>query len=156
MKTTILVLFLTTLFVINGCMQLTLRPADFSWPVEVVVKPDSAGVVQHTRYQVAFNVKALLYAELNDSMKCSQYSIHMIRDVKGYYFIVAKDFKHVYVFAQKENALVLEQKIYIAETGLVAPAFNQKPPFIQLVNEANENEAPIVLTESGIEKGTSK
>jgi hypothetical protein len=156
MKTIFFFLFFAILFIAGGCAPLTLRPADFSWPVDVVVKPDSMGTVQLTRYQISFTVKALLFEELKDSIKVTQHVFHIIRDKKGYYFITAKDFKNVYVFAQEEGSLELEKKIFISEKSLRAPAMNQKPPFIQLVNEADENESPIMLSESGIQKGGSK
>lgn len=150
-------LLLTSVILLSGCTPLTLKPVDFSWPIDAVVKPDSLGNVQHIRYYFAFNIKNLLFEELNDSSKANQYSIHMIRDRKGYYFMTAKDFKNVYVFAHKEDALVLEKKIFVSEKGLKAPGFNQDSPFIKLnVNEADENAAPIMLSENGIEKGTSK
>jgi hypothetical protein len=156
MKTLYSFLCIVMFFLVEGCAPLTLRPADFSWPVDVVVKPDSIGTVQHTRYQISFNVKALLFEELKDSVKVTQHLFHIIRDKKGYYFITAKDFKNVYVFAQKEGSLELEKKIFISEKSLKAPAMNQKSPFIQLVNEVDENELPIMLSESGIQKGGSK
>jgi hypothetical protein len=62
----------------------------------------------------------------------------------------------VYVFASSEGALKLEKKILINEKGLEAPAFNQKAPFIQLINEKNENEPPVLLSKSGIQGGEKK
>jgi hypothetical protein len=156
MKTSFFFLFFAILFIVGGCAPLALRPADFSWPVDVVVKPDSIGTVQLTRYQVSFNIKALLFEELKDSVKVTNHAFHIIRDKKWYYFITAKDFKNVYVFTQKEGALELEKKIFISEKGLKAPALNQKPPFIELVNEADKNESTIILLENGIQKGGSK
>jgi hypothetical protein len=136
--------------ILAGCSTLVLRPADFSWPIEIALKPDIKGIVKEVRYQVSFNVKALLYEELQDSIGVTKYTLHIVRDQAGYYFITANGFKNVYVFRQDDGALRLEKKIQISETRLEAPAFNQKAPYIYLINENKENEAPVVLTNKGI------
>ena len=142
--------------ILAGCSTLLLRPADFSWPVEVTLKPDGKGNVQEARYQMSFNVKALLFEELQDSVTVTKHTLHILRDQAGYYFITAKGFKNVYVFGQGDGALKLEKKILISEKGLEAPALNQKTPFIQLINENKENEAPVALTKDGIVEGGKK
>lgn len=153
-----ILLLCTTIFVflLAGCNSLALRPAEFAWPVEVVLKPDAKGTVQETRYQVSFNVKALLFDAVQDSVNVSKHSLHVIRDEAGYYFVTAKGFKDVYVFASSDAALKLEKKISINEKGLEAPAFNQKAPLIQLINEENENETPVLLSKDGIQGGEKK
>lgn len=142
--------------ILAGCSTLLLRPADFSWPVEVTLKPDGKGNVQEARYQMSFNVKALLFEELQDSVTVTKHTLHILRDQAGFYFITAKGFKNVYVFGQGDGALKLEKKILISEKGLEAPALNQKTPFIQLINENKENEAPVALTKDGIVEGGKK
>ena len=156
MKTTFCFLFCILAFIIEGCTPLTLRPADFSWPIEIVAAPDSSGTIQVTRYKVAFNSKPLFFEELQDSTHVTQYTLHVVRDQNGYYFITAKDFKNVYVFIQGEGALKLEKKILVSEKGLEAPAFNQKGLFVQLVNEKKENEPSILLSNDGIQEGEKK
>ena len=153
MKTTFCFLFCTLSFIIEGCTPLTLRPADFSWPIEIAATPESNGTIQVMRYKVAFNSKPLLWEELKDSTHVTKYTLHVIRDLNGYYFITAKDFKNVYVFVQGEGALNLEKKISVSEKGLKAPAFNQKGSLIQFVNEQKENEPSILLSNDGIQKG---
>ena len=49
--------------------------------------------------------------------------------------MTAVDFKNVYVFTVEENAFSLENKIQINETGLNNPAFNQRKPFIELLDD---------------------
>jgi hypothetical protein len=142
--------------ILAGCSTLLLRPADFSWPVEVVLKPDAKGNVQEARYQISFNVKALLFEELQDSVTVPNHTLHILRDSAGYYFITAKRFKNVYVFSQGDGALKLERKIYVTDKGLDAPALNQKTPYVHLINENKENDAPIVLTKDGILEGGKK
>jgi hypothetical protein len=156
MKTTFCVLFCTLAFIIEGCTPLTLRPADFSWPIEIVANPESDGTIQVARYKVAFNTKALLFEELQDSIHVTKYSLHVVRDQDGYYFVTGKNFKNVYVFAQGEGSLKLEKKIQISEKGLEAPAFNQKGLFIQLVNEQKADAPAILLSKDGIQKGDKK
>jgi hypothetical protein len=156
MRTTLQVVVCLLVIVFAGCSPLLLRPADFSWPVEVALKPDGKGNVQETRYQVSFNVKALLFEELKDSVTVTKYTLHILRDYAGYYFITAKGFKNVYVFGQGDGSLKLEKKILVAEKGLEAPALNQKTPYIHLINEDKENEPPVVLTKDGIIEGGKK
>jgi hypothetical protein len=139
--------------ILAGCSTLLLRPADFSWPVEVVLKPDGKGNVQESRYQISFNVKALLFEELQDSVTVQNHTLHILRDSAGYYFITAKRFKNVYVFSQGDGVLKLERKICVTDMGLDAPALNQKTPYVHLINENKENDAPIVLTKDGIQEG---
>lgn len=132
-----------------GCTSLALKPADFSWPVESVLKADSKGMVQENRYQVSFSIKPLLFAETGDSLN-TNVTFRVIRDRAGYYFITAPGFKHVYVFGTGDGALTLESKIMISETGLASPAFNARPPHVQLLNG---NDKPRLLSRSGIQEG---
>lgn len=143
---------LTLAVAVVGCSTVALKPADFSWPVEVVVKPDSKGMVQEARYQVAFNVKPLLFEEFQDSVNIAK-PLRLIRDYRGYYFITGNDFKHVYVFEQDDASLTLAKKIKVTEKGLQSPAFNQKNQFIELISTANAGEPPILLTKDGIQEG---
>jgi hypothetical protein len=73
--------------------------------------------------------------------------------MKGYYFITASKFKNVYVFGQIEGGLKLTNKILVSQDGLENPAFNQRPPYIQLLNGENP---PVSLTKEGILEGENK
>jgi hypothetical protein len=77
----------------------------------------------------------------------------MIRDMKGYYFITASQFKNVYVFEQTEGGLKLKNRILVAQNGLSEPALNQRVPFIQVVNGKNP---AVLLTEDGVFEGEKK
>lgn len=136
-----------------GCSSLMLKPADFSWPVESVLKADSNGMIQENRYQLSFSVRPLLFEETGDSANASEVTIRMIRDHMGYYFIAAPKFKNVYVFATAEGGLKLEKKIMISAGGMNAPAFNSRAPYIQLLNE---NDKPRLLSKDGIHVGTQR
>ncbi|MCW9096749.1 MAG: hypothetical protein OQJ93_05110, partial [Ignavibacteriaceae bacterium] len=70
-------------------------------------------------------------------------------DNQGLYFITASNFKNVYIFRADEGKMVLNNKIFISEFGLQTPAFNQRNPYIELVDGNNK----MNLTSKGIEGG---
>jgi hypothetical protein len=152
MKVSVALVFLA-LITLSGCSPLTLKPADFSWPIESVLKVDDKGFVDEPRYFLKFNVKGLLFAETKDSVNVSKVMLRMIRDVDGYYFITASKFKNVYVFEQAEGGLKLNNKIFVSEHGLNEPAFNKRPSYVDLLSEKT---APIHLTKDGIKEGGKK
>ena len=156
MKTTLTIFVCILAVQIMGCSTLVLRPVDFSWPIEVTLQPDGKGNVQEARYQLSFNVKALLFEELQDSTTVKKHTLRILRDQAGYYFITAKGFKNVYVFGHGDGTLRLQKKIFVSEKGLDAPALNQRVPYISLINEKRGNEAPILLTKDGIAEGGKK
>ena len=139
--------------ILAGCSSLILKPADFAWPVESVLSVDSQGKVQSERYSFSVDVKALLFAETQDSVNILKINLRIIRDVKGYYFITASQFKNVYVFEQTVGGLKLKNKILVAQSGLTEPALNQRVPYVQLVNGKNP---ALLLTEEGVFEGEKK
>ena len=143
-------LVLVYVLVLSGCGGLVLRPADFSWPVESVLNVDAKGMASEDRYSMSFNIKPLLFDETGDSTHVSRATLRMIRDVNGYYFVTGTKFKNVYVFSSDDGALKLQNKIMAKESGLENPAFNQRPPYIQLLNEKDK---PLLLSRSGIQQG---
>jgi hypothetical protein len=152
MRTVVPIALLIALFVF-GCSSVTLKPADFSWPVELVLKVDPKGTVQDTRYSFSLNVKELLFAETGDSVNVSHVTLRMIRDVRGFFYLTAQHFKSVYVFAQTDGALSLAKRIAVSEKGLTEPAFNLRPPHVQLVRE---HDPAVLLTPDGIAEGGKK
>ncbi|HCA81712.1 MAG TPA: hypothetical protein DEP53_18440 [Bacteroidetes bacterium] len=156
MKTTLNIFAWFLAVQIMGCSTLVLKPVDFSWPIEVALQPDGKGNLREARYQLSFNVKALFFAELQDSASVSKHTLHVLRDQAGYFFITAKGFKNVYVFRHGDGTLSLQKKIFVSEKGLDAPALNQRAPYISLINEKRGNEAPILLTKDGIAEGGKK
>jgi len=147
---TLVVLSVTLIVLGTACTMLTLQPADFSWPVESALKVDDQGNVTEDRYSTDFNTIALFYEEFQDSIAYKGKEIRLIRNNAGNYFITGKDFKNVYVFKANEGTLTLEKKIFISEFGLKSPAFNQRSPYIELVN----GDYKINLTNDGIEGGS--
>jgi len=131
-----------------GCVALTLSPSDFSWPIESELTADKNGMVNEDRYHLRFNVKPLLFEELQDSLKVSGKTFRVIRDQEGYYFISGPQFKNVYVFEHSAAGLSQVAKIKVSQQGLVNPAFNKRPPHIQLLSG---REKPLYLNRYGIQ-----
>ncbi|MCX7984143.1 MAG: hypothetical protein N3A63_04500 [Bacteroidetes bacterium] len=135
--------------ILAGCSSVVLKPADFSWPIESVLKVNEKGLIQDQRHCFTLNVRALFYLETNDSVNITV-PVRVIRDREGYYYMTAQKFKNVYVFEHVEGGLKLVNTILITTRGLGAPAFNQRAPYIQLVNE---KDPPRMLTKDGIVEG---
>ena len=120
---------------IAGCSSVVLKPADFSWPLENVIKVDEKGFITEDRYTFNINVKSIFQQEFADSNLATGKEIRIIRDKAGYYYMTAPEFKNVYVLLPVEGGMKLENKITISETNpLTSPAFNQKNPNIELLD----------------------
>ena len=142
----LLILFLFLILITAACSVLTLQPANFSWPLESVLPVDDNGEVTGDRYSLEVNTVGLFFEEFQDSLSYKDKEIRMIRDNQGYYFMTASNFKNVYVFKIDEGKLVLENKIFISEFGLKTPAFNQRDPYIELIDGTNK----MNLTHKGV------
>ena len=133
-----------------GCSNLILKPADFAWPIESVLKPDEKGNVQEKRYSLVFNTKELFLEATGDSLGYQNKELRVIRNPEGYYFMVADNFKNVYVFCPSDGSLSLTNKIEISDsTGIKNPTFNQRPPYIELNYDNNKK---VNLTSDGIKE----
>jgi hypothetical protein len=141
------------IFLVAGCSPLMLKPADFSWPIESELKVNPNGMVQEDRYSISFNVKPLFYEETKDSVNLTNQTVRLIRNASGFYFITAVHFKNVYVFSQDDGGLLLEKVIPVSKDGLTSPAFNQRAPYIELLNGKDQ---PIVLTKDGVKEEGKK
>ena len=95
---------------------------------------------------MSFNTKPLFFEEIGDSTAYLDRDIRIIRDTKGYYFVTAKNFKNVYVFEGIDGELKLDNKIGISEKGMNNPAFNQRIPYIELVDNGKKT----LLSNEGI------
>ena len=139
------------LFIITAaCSVLTLQPANFSWPLESVLPVDDNGNISEDRYSLEVNTIGMFFEEFQDSLSYKSKEVRMIRDNQGFYFLTSTNFKNVYVFKADEGKLVQENKIFISEFGLQTPAFNQRDPYIELVDGTNK----MNLTHKGIEGGS--
>lgn len=145
----IFVALVLTGIILTACSSLKLSPAEFSWPIESVMKIDKDGFVKEDRYSFSFNTKALFIEEMQDSMAYQGKDIRMIRNQDGYYFITSKAFKNVYIFQPAEASLELKEKVLVSEKGLNNPFFNQRNPYIELV----DGDYKIYLTSEGIYGG---
>ena len=144
-----LILSLVFLSLTAACSVLTLQPVNFSWPLESVLPIDENGNVSEDRYSIEFNTAGLYYEEFQDSLSYKGKELRLIRNHQGLYFITASKFKNVYVFRANEETLVLNAKIFISEFGIDKPAFNQRNPYIELI----DGEKKINLSSEGIEGG---
>ena len=149
MKKLIIPLFLLSL-IIAACSVLTLQPANFSWPLESILPVDDNGNISEDRYSIEVNTVGMFFEEFQDSLSYKSKEVRMIRDNQGFYFLTSTNFKNVYVFKVDEGNLVQENKIFISEFGLQTPAFNQRDPYIELVDGTNK----MNLTYKGIEGGS--
>ena len=139
---------LLTAGVLAGCSSLRLAPADFSWPVESVIRVNDNGMANEDRYALSFNAKPLYFEETGDSLAYLDRELRVIRDTLGYYYITGNKFKNVYIFTMGDGAFNLYNEIQISGTGISNPAFNQRPPYIELI----EGNKKYYLSNDGIEK----
>ena len=142
-------LIFASITILSACSSLLLEPAQFSWPIESVLKVDKDGFVKEERHSINFNTKALFFQETQDSLSFAGKTLHFIRNNEGYYFMTSTDFKNVYVFSVEKNSFSLQNTILVNETGLSNPAFNQRSPYIELLDDAKTYK----LTSEGIEEG---
>jgi hypothetical protein len=148
-KYSVLLLF----FIFPACSTLILQPANFAWPVESVLKVDDTGFVNEQRFSFSFNTKNLFLEETGDSLAYMNKDLRVIRDSKGYYFIVGNNFKNVYVFNAENGGFMLNNKIAISDSvGMQNPSFNQRPPYIEL----NYGSEKVNLTNEGIKEEDEK
>lgn len=143
-------LFVLILF-LPACSGIVLEPSDFAWPVESVIKVNDDGTIEEKRYSLSFDAKNLFLAETGDSLAYLDRELRIIRDQKGYYYMTAERFKNIYVFNVSDGKFSLSTKIEIAgeeQPGLTKPAFNQRPPFIELLN----GDQKIMISNEGIKE----
>ncbi len=141
-------MILLTAALLAGCSPMRLAPSDFSWPVESVIRVSDNGMAKEERYALSFNAKPLYFEETGDSLAYLDRDLRVIRDTLGYYYITGNKFKNVYVFTMGDGAFNLYDKFQISETGMTDPVFNQRPPYIELI----EGNKKYYLSNSGIEK----
>jgi len=140
------------LFVTACSSSLVIKKVNFAQPLESVLTPNNNGMVKDVRDGLKFNVMPLQYAETKDTSSVTTQDVHLIRGHEGYYYVTAKGYKDVFVMAPSDGTLKLKKKIHINDQGLQNPAFNQRAPYIQLLNGSS---ASYDLTKDGI-KGKEK
>lgn len=133
-----------------ACSSLTLENVDFGWPVESALTVSASNTVGDVRYAVAFPVAQLAMAEFADSTALRGAILRVIRNHEGYYFVTGPRFKHVYIFAPRASTLVQSAVLEVSATGLNAPAFNLRPPYVELIDGGSNAR---LLTSSDIVEG---
>lgn len=148
-----IIFFLLTLVTFFGCAQLILEPADFAWPIETVLDTNDEGIVQESRYSFTANVKELFIMETSDSTAYLNQAVRIIRDTEGYYYFIAPGFKNVYICSAKDGQFILHSQVFVSEFGLDLPAFNQRKPYVELL----EGEEHLVyLNSQGIKENNGE
>ena len=139
-----------TALMLPGCSSLKLENVNFGWAVESPLTVSAANTVEDVRYAVAFPVAQLAMAEFADSAALRGTTLRVIRNPEGFYFVTGPRFKHVYIFAPRASALVQSAVLDVSPTGLVAPAFNLRPPYVELIDGGSNAR---LLTSSDIVEG---
>jgi len=138
-------------FIFSACTQsLVISNVDYSQPVETVLTPDNQGTVTDVQHGLTFNILPLQYSETRDTTSVTTKEVRLIRGSEGYYYITAPGYKHVYVMEPEHRSLRLKKQILVSENGISKPAFNQREPYIQLVNR--ETKEMYQLTAKGVQK----
>lgn len=133
----LILLFLIITFV-SCSSDIIIKPVEFAWPIESVVKTDSNGKVEIQRYSISLNTKPIFFQEFADSNSAVGKEVRVICDVKGYYYFYAENFSNVYVLSSAPGRFKLERKILIPEANVKSIAFNQKNPYIEILTKNNK------------------
>jgi len=144
-------LLLICVTVFMGCSQaLVISEVDYSQPIESVLQTNEKGMVNDVKSGLSFNILPLQYVETQDTSSVTTEEVRMIRGKEGYYYITSPGYQNVFVMAPEKGTLKLKNRILIKEGGISKPAFNQRNPYVQLLNrETGENYA---LTVKGIQQ----
>ncbi len=127
----------TLLVLTVACAPLTLTDVDYAQPVESVMTPDQNGNVEDVRLGISFNITPINVEELGEDAPLPN-EVRFIRGSQGYYFVTAPGYSNVYVLESGEQIMELYETIFVSEAGLANPAFNQRPPHIQLIDGPDE------------------
>lgn len=141
-----------SLFLVS-CSSLTLENVHYGWPVEEVAAVSQSNRVESDRHGLSFSVAKIAENELQDSTALQGKKVRILRNDEGYYFLTAAGFKHVYVFSPGAHELAKESVIEVAPSGLVDPALNLRPPYVELIDANGFHK---LLTHSDIVEGNSK
>lgn len=136
--------------ILVGCgSKMTIKRVNYSQPLETVLETSENGKVEALEYGLSFNIKPIQYKETNDTTSVTTEKVHLIRNSNGYYFLTASGYNNVYVLQPETGSLKLHKSIQITQDGLNQPAFNQRDPYIQLIDKKSEQ--TYRLTEKGIQ-----
>lgn len=130
-----ILILVSTVLMASGCATIVLEPADFSWPVETVLKVDANGFISEERHTFDINTKPIFYEEFSDSNSYAGKEIRIIRNKDGYYYFTGEGFKNVYMLQSIVGGMKLKEKLSVSDSlTLKMPAFNQKSSGIELTD----------------------
>lgn len=132
-----------------SCRSLVIENVDYSQPIESVLNVNDDGRVSDVNTGLSFNLMPLQYIETEDTSSVTTPEVRVIRNHQGYYFVTAPGYSNVFVLKPDEGVLRLHETILIDESGITNPAFNQRPPVIELLDGT---EQVYRLTSDGIEE----
>jgi len=133
-KLTPLIFLISVSLIGTACNKFVIEGVNYSQEVESVLEPDENGNVEDVRHDLTFNINPLLKEEFGEGEQLNIEEIRLIRNAEGFYFITAKNFRHVYVMKPGHSNLKLENKIRVSDDRLISPAFNYRDGIVQLVN----------------------
>lgn len=140
-----------TAVVLIACgSKMAIKRVNYAQPLETVLEPSETGKVDAVKHGLSFNIKPLQYQETQDTSSVSTNKVHLIRNSKGFYFITAPDYSNVYIMKPETGSLNLYKTVQITNDGIGDPAFNQRNPYIQLIDQ--ETDESYRLTEEGIQQ----
>lgn len=137
---------ITLLFSACGS-SVTIQNVDFAQPLEEQLQPNAQGEVMGERSGISFSILPMLE---NEGLSLDEFGgtpVNIIKNHQGYYFVTAAGFRNVYVMETNENELKSEAILRVSEQRLENPAFNQRNPFIQLI----DGDMALNLTKEGRE-----
>lgn len=126
--------------VFTGCKQsMVISQVDYSQSIESVLSPDEDGMINDERMGVRFSILPLQYIETEDTTSVTTEEVHSIRDNKGYIYVTAPEYSHVFIMKPGAGELILEEQVEISENGISQPAFNQREDYIQLIDRSSND-----------------
>ena len=132
-----------------SCSTITVKPVQYGWPVENVVKVASDFNITFPRYSITMNVKNIFENEnLIKNNSPVSHQVRFIRDDSGYYYLTGELFKNVYVLEPEESEMKVVNKIFIDKKGMVSPAMNQRGNYIELL--LNNGKRKLRINKDGI------
>ncbi|MEX0772080.1 MAG: hypothetical protein WEB89_04860 [Balneolales bacterium] len=141
-----------SIFSLASCGSLVIEDVDYSQPIESVLDVQDDGSVSDIRSGLSFNIKPLQYVETEDTSSVTTPEVRVIRNNQGYYFVTAPGYANVFVLEARAGNFQLHETILIDEAGIDNPAFNQRPPVIELLDGTDRE---FRLTSDGIEEDQS-
>jgi hypothetical protein len=122
---------------LSSCSSLKLDHVQFGWPVESVLNVTNANLVQDVYHGLSFNVARIAGEEFQDTTALAGKQIRLLRSNEGFYFLTGQKFRNVYVFTPGAHELSLKSRIAVSPGGMQDPAFNQRPPYVQVLDGKN-------------------